>query len=215
MPEAGKDTLFCADCFAEYRKLCGDICPACGKAERACRCVPEKLRGKVGFAAHLFTFYDSISRTLVYTVKLRNLPYLQRFLAHELADLICEAAGGDLSDLTVTFAPRKPRSIRVYGFDQAEILAKLAAARLHLPFVKMFGHTRISKLQKRLNATERAINAKKSYFLRDDFVRRADRLLIFDDIMTTGSTLSALISLAKTAGFREINVVCIAKTGRG
>ena len=180
-----------------------------------CRCVPEKLQGKVSFAAHLFAFHNSISRTLVYTVKLRNLPYLQRFFAHELSDLIREASGGELSDFTVTFAPRKPKSVRVYGFDQAEILAKLSAERLRLPFVRMFGHHRISKLQKRLNAAERAINADKSYFIRRDFVRQTDRLLIFDDVMTTGSTLSVLVSLAKAAGFREVCVVCIAKTGRG
>ena len=147
-------------------------------------------------------------------MKLKNLPYLQRFLAHELSNLIDEATQGNCSDFTVTFAPRKPRSVRVYGFDQAKILAKLSAERLDLPFAQVFRHARISKLQKTLTATERAINADKSYFLRDDFVRKTDRLLIFDDVMTTGSTLSALISLAKAAGFREVCVVCIAKTAR-
>ena len=214
LPEAGKNTVFCEDCFREYRKLSGDICPRCENTQRMCRCVPGKLRGKLGFAAHLFTFHDPISRTLVYAVKLRNLPYLQRFFAHELSDLIIEAARGDLSDFTVTFVPRKPRSVHIYGFDQAEILAKLSAERLCLPFARVFRHARISKLQKRLSATERALNADKSYFLRADFVRRTDRLLIFDDVMTTGSTLSALVTLAKAAGFREVCVVCVAKTAR-
>ena len=214
LPDADRDTVFCEDCFSEYEKLCRDICPNCGNPEYSCRCVPQKLRGKVGFAAHLFTFHDPLSRTIVYTMKLKNLKPLQRFLASELAELIDGVTGGNLSDFTVTFAPRKPRSVRIYGFDQAEVLARLSAKRLQLPFVRMFRHARFSKLQKRLNVKAREINADKSYFIREDFVRGTDKLLIFDDVMTTGSTLSALIALAKSAGFREISVVCIAKTGR-
>ena len=214
LPDADRDTVFCDNCFLEYEKLCRDVCPNCGNPEYACRCVPRKLRGKVGFAAHLFTFHDPLSRAIVYSVKLKNLRHLQRFLASELADLIKVATGGELSDFTLTFAPRKPRSVRIYGFDQAEVLARLSAERLRLPFVRMFRHARFSKLQKRLNVKAREINADRSYFLREDFVRRTDKLLILDDVMTTGSTLSSLILLARSVGFREISVVCIAKTGR-
>ena len=214
LPDAEEDAVFCENCFREYQKLCGDVCPRCEQPENACRCVPGKLRGKVGFSIHLFAYRDAVSRTIVYSLKLKNLPHLQRFLSGELSARINEVTKGDLSDFTVTFAPRKPRSVRIYGFDQAKMLAKLSAERLHLPFAEMYRHVRFSKLQKRLNVKEREINAGKSYFLRDDFVRSTDKLLIFDDVMTTGSTFSTLISLAKTAGFREICVVCIAKTGR-
>jgi predicted amidophosphoribosyltransferase len=147
-------------------------------------------------------------------MKLQNLPFLRRFLAKELSELVWEATSGNLADYTVSFVPRKPRSIRVYGFDQAEALAALSAEYLHLPFDRIFGHARFSKLQKRLDVKQRGENADKSFFLRGDFVRRTDKLLIFDDVLTTGSTLSALVTLAKAAGFHEISVVCIAKTGR-
>ena len=213
LPEANADDVFCENCFREYRDMCGDVCPACGESECKCRCVPKNLRGHVGFAAHLFNYYGEMSKRIVYTLKLRNYPFLQRFLAKELSDLVLEAAGGDLSDFTVTFVPRKPRSIRVYGFDQAKILAKLSAERLELPLADVFTHARFSKVQKRLNRYERKENATHSYLLRSDFVRTTDRLLIFDDVMTSGSTLFVLLSLAKMIGFREVCVVCIAKTG--
>jgi predicted amidophosphoribosyltransferase len=214
LPEAEENTVFCAECFREYLKLCRDVCPQCERTEKECRCVPEKLRGKVGFAAHLFAYRDAVSHSIVYSLKLKNLPYLQRFLAHELSDLVMDVTGGDLRDLTVTYAPRKPSSVRVYGFDQSKVLATLAAERMGVPLTHMFRHARFSKLQKRLNVKQREENADKSYFLRADFVRTTDKLLILDDVMTTGSTLSSLIGLARDAGFREISVVCIAKTGR-
>jgi len=214
MPDADEDTVFCEDCEREYRKLCRDVCPNCEKTEKECRCVPRKLRGAVGFSAHLFSFYDEISRKLVYSFKLKNDPHLQRFLAKELSDLLCDVTGGDLSDFTVTFVPRKPRSVRIYGFDQSKTLAELVSQRLHLPFAEMFRHAHFSKLQKRLNIKQREQNAGHSYFLRKDFVRRTDKLLIFDDVMTTGNTLFVLLCFAKAVGFREVSVVCIAKTGR-
>lgn len=214
LPDAEADTVFCEDCEREYRKLCREVCPSCEKTERECRCVPRRLRGGVGFSAHLFSFYDEISRRIVYAFKMKNYPHLQRFLAGELSDLILDVTGGDLSGFTVTFAPRKPRSIRIYGFDQSKILALLVSQRLGLPFAEIFCHSRFSKLQKNLHTKERLENAEKSYFLREDFVRRTDKLLIIDDVMTTGSTLSALVALSKAIGFREVSVICIAKTGR-
>jgi len=182
--------------------------------ERECRCVPRKLMGRVGFAAHLFSYHGDIARRILYTLKQENLPFLQRFLAGELSALVREVAQGDLSGFSVTYAPRKPKSIRIYGFDQAEILARLLAEELHLPFCDLFTHARFSKLQKSLSARMREKNAARSYSLREDFVRTTGRLLIFDDVMTTGSTLSSLVSLAKMAGFREVCVVCLAKTIR-
>ena len=214
LPNADDDTVFCEDCYREYRKLCQDICTNCRNSEIQCRCVPQKLKGKVSFSAHLFSFRDELSRKIVYSVKLKNYPHLQRFFAKELSDLILGVTGGNLSGFTVTFAPRKPRSIRVYGFDQSKVLAELSADQLHLPFAEVFRHARFSKLQKKLNMADREINATRSYFLRNDFVRQTNKLLIFDDVMTTGSTLDVLVSLAEAAGFREIAVVSIAKTGR-
>ncbi len=214
LPDADDDAVFCENCFARYQVLCSNECPLCEKEEWACNCVPDRLKGKVGFAAHLFRFRDDISRTLVYSMKLRNLPFLQRFFANEIADMIRKRAGDDLSDYTLTYAPRKPKSVRVYGFDQSKTVASLAADRLGIPFATVFRHTHFSKLQKRLNARKRKLNARKSYYLNEAYVRKTDKLLIVDDVMTTGSTLSSLITLARMAGFTEVSVVCIARTGR-
>ena len=184
----------------------------CGKSMDECRCIPEILRGKVSWSAHLFFYYGKLSKQVIYTLKMKNYLPLQRFLAKELAEVITEATGGNLSDYTVTFAPRKPESVCFYGFDQAKILAKMTAVRLNLPFDELFRHTHFSKIQKRLKAMERKKNAKHSYLLKKYACRRTDKLLIFDDIVTTGSTLAALVSLAEALGYREIAVVSVAKT---
>ncbi len=209
LPDAEKDTAFCPKCLLEYEKLGREVCGKCGKRERECACVPGKLKGEISFSAHLFAYENALSKQLIFALKCKNLGTLQHFLS---ADLAKRVSAYDLSDYTVTFAPRKPKSVREYGFDQAEILAKNIAKKLDLPFEMVFQHAHFSKLQKELNAEERAENAEKSYALRTDPVSVTRGLLIIDDVMTTGSTLAVLASLAKDAGYEKIAVACVAKT---
>ena len=209
MPDAEKDTAFCPKCLLEYEKLGRAVCEKCGKRERECVCIPEKLRGTLSFSAHLFAYESVLSKQIVFALKRKNLSVLQNFLAAELAKRL---SFYDLSDYTVTFAPRKPKSVREYGFDQAEILANGVASILDLPMEEIFKHARFSKLQKKLNAKERAENAEKSYALCADIVPETRGLLIIDDVMTTGSTLAVLTALAKDAGYEKVAVACVAKT---
>lgn len=212
LPDAEKDTVFCPACSRLYSQLRTEECLRCEKKMDECRCVPESLRGKVLWSAHLFSYYGKLSRRIVFTLKMKNYRPLQRFLSGELADLILKATDGKLSGYAVAFAPRSPKSVCVYGFDQAKILAEMTAARLGLPVENLFCHTYFSRTQKHLKAFERQKNARNSYFLRKNACRRTDKLLIFDDIVTTGSTLEALVSLAGALGYREIAVVSVAKT---
>ena len=213
LPDAEEDTVFCQECFRRYAELRNEECLICEKKMDECRCVPENLRGRVFWSAHLFSYYGKLSKQIIFTLKMKNYRPLQRFLSKELADLILKATGGDLSDYTIAFAPRSSKSVCLYGFDQAKILAEFTAAQLNLPVEDIFCHAYFSKTQKRLKAFERKKNAKASYSLKNHACRRTDKLLIFDDIITTGSTLATLISLAKALGYREVAVISVAKTG--
>ena len=206
-----EDDLFCDKCRLEWDQLTRVPCKTCGKKQRECACVPTKLRADVTRGVHLVLFEDELSRRVIYAVKHKMTSALCRFLARSLSRVIREEMD-DLSDFAITYAPRKPKSVREYGFDQAELLAEAIAEELSLPMLDLFCHARRSKLQKNLGATERAENAKKSYFLCDDACAPTKKLMIVDDVITTGSTMEALASLAKTLGFEEIVVVTIAKT---
>ena len=209
LPEAERETAFCPVCLSAYEKLETELCEICGSEERECICLPSPLEGKISFSAHLFAYESPLSQTIIYSFKRKNFASLQYFLAERLTRRLDTY---DLSGYTVTYAPRKPKSVREYGFDQAKILARLLAKNRALPFEDVFSHAHFSKLQKTLNAKERKENAEKSYALKYFFERETENLLIVDDVMTTGSTLAALVCLAKKAGYREIAVVTVAKT---
>lgn len=202
-----KEDVFCPKCRLEYEKLKRRVCRTCGKPQSACGCLPDKLKKDVSWTAHLFAYDDSLSQTIIFTLKHRDFKPLQGFLGEELAGLL-----GDVSDYEITFAPRKPKSVREYGFDQAEVLARVISEEKDLPLAILFSHARKSELQKNLNAEERAENAEKSYALHKNFAREREKLIIVDDVMTTGSTMKKLVSLAREAGYKEIATVCVART---
>lgn len=205
------DDLFCDKCRLEWDKLTRVPCKTCGKKQRECACVPTKMRTEVTRGIHLVLFDDELARRVIYATKRRMTNTLCHFLARSLSRVIRDEID-DLSDFAITYAPRKPKSVREYGFDQAELLADAIAEELSLPMIDLFCHAHVSKLQKNLGASERAENAKKSYFLRGDAHAPTKKLMIVDDVITTGSTMASLAALAKTLGFEEIVVVTIAGT---
>lgn len=176
--------------------------------------MPDQLGGTASFALHLFEFDGELSRKVIYTLKHKNLAALQRFLARDLSTSALRVLGDSAQDFAVTYVPRKPKSVREYGFDQAKALCAFVAENLSLPMVALFRHARCSELQKNLGAAARSENAEKSYaLLRGHRCERAG-LLIVDDVMTTGSTMARLAALAVEAGYQKIGVLCVARTPR-
>ncbi len=202
-----KEGIFCPKCRLEYEKLKHRACSRCGKAHEVCHCVPPKLQKEQVNAVHLMAYEDECSKKLVFMVKRKKNTALFAFLGKELASLLPEGQA-----YTVTYAPRKPKSVREYGFDQAKCLAKALTKKCKGECVTLFRHARFSALQKNLNAAEREENAEKSYQLCCSHDQTYEHLLIVDDVLTTGSTMKKLIALAKEAGAQRITLVCIAHT---
>ena len=207
------DSVFCPKCRLEYEKLKRRPCKLCGKPQTLCRCMPEKLTGERPVSAvHLFEYDGELPQRILYLLKRKNLRALQRFLSDELADAVSCLLDGDFEDCRMTFAPRSPKSIRLYGFDQAEALCCGIADRLDIPMTKIFRHARRSQQQKTLSTAERGENAEKSYELCRGLPRPSARLIIIDDVVTTGSTAAKLVRLAREAGYAEIVIASVART---
>lgn len=213
LPDADKKTIFCPKCRLEYEKLCRIPCGACGKRQTECRCRPEALQfSGIRAAVHLFEFDGPLSRRLIYTLKEQPLRSVPSFFAGELAKTLTLVLGDTIKEYAVAYAPRKPKSVRLYGFDQAKRLGMALADCLRLPCYHMFTHAVRSEKQKELTAEERTNNAKISYVLRQGFVPEHKKLILVDDVITTGSTASRLVFLAMQAGIEEIVFASVART---
>ncbi|QTF91487.1 phosphoribosyltransferase family protein, partial [Halomonas sp. BM-2019] len=104
--------------------------------------------------------------------------------------------------------PLHPRRARERGFDQAEWLARRLARRLEVP-LRRARRVRHTPSQRGLDRAERRAN------LRDAFRVEAalpPRVVLLDDVMTTGATLDALAAACRRAGAAEVEAWAVART---
>jgi len=108
----------------------------------------------------------------------------------------------------VTWVPSTRRSEAARGFNPARELARPLARSLGRIAAPLLAKTRETRDQAELSRAERRANQ------RDAFVARMqppDRVLLVDDIMTTGATADACADALKKAGARRVCVVTFAR----
>lgn len=101
------------------------------------------------------------------------------------------------------------------GFNQAVLLGKLFSSRLSIPMLAG-GLIRIrpTRPQIDLSAEERRNNVKGAFAASGSDGIMDKRILLLDDVMTTGSTVDECARVLKNAGAVSVTVVTIARTAR-
>jgi ComF family protein len=134
-------------------------------------------------------------------------------LGTHLAGAMAESAAHLGAD-AVTWVPLSRRRRRRRGFDQAEVLAREVAARLKLPVRAMLLRARDTPAQARLSGPERR------RALADAFRPRGEdpppgRVLLVDDVLTTGATAAACARALKEADTRRVGLLTAARSLEG
>ena len=101
------------------------------------------------------------------------------------------------------------------GFNQSHVLAEalLRAANLRIPISRM-AQRKFSEPQAQKNRGERLKNLRHSFSLRSPEIYRDKKILIVDDVMTTGATAESLALALKSVKVREIEVFVLARVAR-
>lgn len=111
----------------------------------------------------------------------------------------------------ISWAPVSRKRRRSRGYDQSELLAKAVAAKLGLPCLRTLEKVRHNAPQSRTkNAAERAKNVKGAYRCCDPDAVRDRKILLIDDIVTSGSTLSECAKMLKNAGASRVTALTVA-----
>lgn len=135
--------------------------------------------------------------------------------AEILAGLIrpCAAArfGGEFQ--VVTWAPVSGRRLRQRGYDQAELLARALCRRWRQKPVRLLDKIRDTPAQSGLPGDKRRENVRGVYRVRNRAALRGKRILLIDDVCTTGSTLSECAHTLLCAGARSVVCAALAHAG--
>ena len=136
----------------------------------------------------------------------------KRVYAPVYSAILCERL--DAADIMetidyITWAPLVPRRLRKRGYDQAALLAQGIARHYGIPAIHLLKKKRgVGPQTKTTSLSERRANISGAYRMRSEIDLHGKRILLVDDVITTGSTLSECAKTLKTAGAAEI--VCIA-----
>jgi ComF family protein len=123
-------------------------------------------------------------------------------------------AGGDVLVPVPVHATRRRRR----GYDQAELLARAAAAELSLPCAPILERARATIAQFDLDRSERAVNVAGAFRTRADPGRRQDArplagrwVVLIDDVVTTGASLAACAVPLIEAGAVGVSAITVAR----
>ena len=129
--------------------------------------------------------------------------------ARELAELLDAVLPLLPGDLTVVGVPTSSKTIRVRGFDHTGLVVRRFAKRRQLQIAQPLRRTSTETLHF-LGRAEREALAD-TLFARRDHRPAPRRVLLVDDIVTTGTTLRAAIRLLELAGVEEVYIAVIAR----
>ena len=105
-------------------------------------------------------------------------------------------------------------SVKSRGFSTARVICSRMALRLVIPMADIVGAYDDKSEQKALSAKSRRENAMKSFYIKKNADVKGKRILLVDDVCTTGSTLSAIAGMLLDAGAAEVSACVFAQTAR-
>jgi predicted amidophosphoribosyltransferase len=203
-PLDAADRLVCAACVRELPWLRGSRCPRCAlPVHRANRC---PAAGAAFTAAWSPLAYDGTARRLVRALKFGGALPLADLMAAQMAANLPAGLRGAAAVVPV---PAHPGRRRRRGFDPAEALAVPLARRLGLPAARALRRRGGGVRQVGAGRAQRRDPRRLSVEVRE---RPPERVLLVDDVHTTGATLDACARALAAAGCRSVIAVSYART---
>ena len=196
--------------------LCGrllgeeqEICAACREKVLLNTAPPRVENGAFFDKAAAGLWYENDVRKAIHGLKYREKQSYARPLARVMAYTVRHKLEEDVD--IITFVPTNAATLRKRGYNQAELLAQELAAMLDVPCLPTLEKTRDTNPMHGLRPEERRANVLGAYRLCCSAETVAGkRVLVADDILTTGSTLSECARMLKTAGAVRVLCVCAA-----
>ncbi len=209
------EIMLCRSCLAEVRLIGGPLCPCCGRPfhknsaeDHLCGLC---LKGHYHFdTARALVHYRPPITTLISRFKYHGqTSSLKSFRAiQQQLPVLTELNQPDL----IIPVPLHFKRLQKRGFNQALLLARAFYPDQHrLIDFKVLERHRYTAPQTGLSGKIRRENLKKAFQVRDRGIVAGKRVLLIDDVFTTGTTVNECARVLKRAGAREVQVLTLAR----
>lgn len=204
------ESFLCPNCYAAlsplYQTFEGvkKICRLCGReiSGLRCRCGGGPKGAYETFSAYHFEMPVS---ALVKSFKYKAVTNLSGWLAEEMI----KALKGEKEFDLITCVPMHPLRRIKRGFNQSEILAKIISKKLNIPYVSVLKRRRYTKRQATLSAVKRRENLKHAFEATGTDIKN-QRILLVDDVRTTGTTIISVANQLMESGAKKVSALTFA-----
>lgn len=204
---------FCEECEKSLPFIGDTKCEHCGrKTVQSVKYCPSCSYDKFGFdkAVSVFEYRAPVDK-LIKSLKYGG----NKYISHLLARYMSEKFIYNFSDAEViTFVPCTVKRLKERGFNQAELLAKELSGLCGAEVKSLIEKVEETDEQVGLTAEKRRKNLVKAFKVKDKKEVEGKRIVIVDDVMTTGSTVTAVSEKLLKAGASAIYVMTVASVSK-
>ena len=209
----------CESCLAGFEEIVPPMCTCCGRpfhsqvaaeaAQPLCRLC--RVNYYSFDRARSFAVYNDALFEAVLLLKYEAVGRLGNWFAARLATMLSREAVEWRADVVVPVPLDRARR-RERGYNQAELIARPPAKRLNLPIEpRMLVRTKARPPQLLVSRGERWKSVRGAYATNEGVDVDNLRILLVDDVLTTGATLDACSRVLKKAGAAAVFGVTVAR----
>jgi ComF family protein len=210
-------SLLCAHCAQLAEPVGERICLCCGRRqhEPTARCAACQQHESPLNLVRAATMHSGAIRLAAHQLKYGGAttlaPLLARYLVAAFLFHPWPAFYGRIDG--VTPVPLHPQRQQERGYNQAELLARAFCQQVGLPLQPQWlERQRLTRSQVGLHAHERTLNVADAFHAHPAVYGK--RILLIDDVYTTGATLTACAQAARTAGASAVFALTLAMAER-
>ncbi len=197
-------SIWCELCRLQYEPL-PSRCFLCHKQSinyQTCKTCYTKTTLKT---VYVYGEYNGINKSLINALKFDCKRHAARPIASSMAQLLPYFVDSPV----IVNVPTAPNHARQRGFDHTQMLAKELAKQTNLNYKKLLVRTN-SLRQVGAKRHQRISQIKDSFRLKGNSGMVPERIILVDDVVTTGATLSEATRVLKQAGVKQVDALVFA-----
>ena len=214
--QIASDRGVCFMCFQKLSMISENACFSCGlpfpvSTDKEAKCFQCEINPPLFRRMRSVFVYNKSSRALVLRFKTlgvrRLLPFFSKLLFLRAKEML---GGVDI----ITAVPLHWTRLLTRHFNQSDLLAYGLAQASSYPFLKLIKKIKPTRSQGGLTLKERKKNMKQAFYIikQHATVLRDKRILLVDDVCTTGATLNACTAVLLKHGAQEVSCLTLART---
>ena len=157
-----------------------------------------------------YGYYGGVLKDLILKFKYKNNFTAGDILAEFLEEYISENIRYE--EYIITYIPLSKKSKKNRGFNQCEYIAKKISRDLSIEVLDVLVKQKETKEQKKLKRDERYENIKDAFTIKKGIQVKNYKIILIDDVTTTGATLHEAYKLLKKFEVKDIKLLTLAKS---